>query len=547
MVRGASDVPLDCLRHSPIYRRGTSPFVTAREKSTYGRRAIHDSIAPQLIRRRVRLNSCVQYDANRVTTRRPIQFAAATMLAAIVGGAAAGVWNIRRVQSAATRVAYATELKAQLAGLEQHLVDAETGQRGFLLTGDEAYLEPYSRAVADVAPTLDRIESLSGADGRARQALPHLRQLVAAKMTELERTVSVRRDRGADAARTIVLTGVGRTVMDDIRADLGLLTAEQQRVIDAEAAAAARSERVAILSEMAAAVAGVLLVLFAVHRSKRLLAAQEARDRATRDLLAATEDAARARAELLERERELNRLKDEFLATLSHELRTPMNAVLGWVRMLRSGVVQDHRVQDALQAVERNASIQHRMIEDLLDVSRVVAGKFHLELGEVDLADVAEAALSAIEPSAEAGGIHIEKTIEADLPRVSGDPHRLRQVIWNLLANAVKFTERGGHVWFQVCRSARDVIIEVRDDGAGIGPESLPHVWERFRQVSDGMPNTGSSVGLGLGLAIVRHIVELHGGTAMAESAGRGCGSTFRIVLPAAAATPSAQRPRQSA
>jgi signal transduction histidine kinase len=521
--------------------------LTAREKSTYGDRAIHDSVAQQLIRGRVRLNSCVQYDPNRVTTRRPIQFAAATMLAAIVGGAAVGVWNIRRVHSAAARVAHATELKAQLAGLVQHLVDAETGQRGFLLTGDEAYLEPYSRAVAHVAPTLDRIESLSGADGRAGQGLPHLRQLVAAKMTELERTVSVRRERGADAARAIVLTGVGRTVMDDIRADLDLLTAGQQRVIDAEAAAATRSERVAILSEMAAAGAGVLLVVFAAHRSKRLLAAQEARDRATRDLLAATEDAARARAELLERERELNRLKDEFLATLSHELRTPMNAVLGWVRMLRSGAVQDHRVQDALQAVERNASIQHRMIEDLLDVSRVVAGKFHLEFGEVDLADVAEAALSAIEPSAEAGGIHLEKTIEADLPTLYADPHRLRQVIWNLLANAVKFTERGGHVWFHVCRSARDVIIEVRDDGAGIGPESLPHVWERFRQVSDGMPNTGSSVGLGLGLAIVRHIVELHGGTAMAESAGRGCGSTFRIVLPAAAATPSAQRPRQSA
>jgi signal transduction histidine kinase len=465
------------------------------------------------------------------------------MLAAIVSGAAIGVWNIRRVHSAGSRVAHATDLKAQLAGLEQHLVEAETGQRGFLLTGDEAYLEPYSRAVAEVAPTLDRIAALSDVEGPARQALPHLRQLVATKMTELERTVAVRRDHGADAARAIVLTGVGRTVMDDIRVDLDLLAAEQQRVIDAEAAAALRSERAAILAEIAAAAAGVLLVVFAVHRSNRLLSAQEARDRATRDLLAATEDAARARAELLERERELNRLKDEFLATLSHELRTPMNAVLGWVRMLRAGVVKDHRVQDALQAVERNASIQHRMIEDLLDVSRVVAGKFHLEFDDVDLADVAEAALSAIEPSAEAKGGHLEKRIDGDLPTLSADPHRLRQVIWNLLANAVKFTEPGGHVWFHVCRSARDVIIEVRDDGAGIAAESLPHVWERFRQGSGGAPNAGSSVGLGLGLAIVRHIVELHGGTAMAESAGRGCGSTFRIVLPAAAA----ERPRQSA
>jgi signal transduction histidine kinase len=187
------------------------------------------------------------------------------------------------------------------------------------------------------------------------------------------------------------------------------------------------------------------------------------------------------------------------------------------------------------------------MIEDLLDVSRVVAGKFHLEFDDVDVSDVVAAAVSAIEPSAEAKGIHLEKTIDADLPTLSADPHRLQQVIWNLLANAVKFTDRGGHVWLHVGRSARDIIIEVRDDGAGIAPESLPHVWERFRQATDGMPNTGGAVGLALGLANVRHIVELHGGTAMAESGGRGRGSTFRIVLPAAAATPSAQRPRQSA
>jgi signal transduction histidine kinase len=505
-----------------------------------------ESASLQLIRWRVRLNSCVQYDPNRVT-RWPIQFAAAAMLAAIVVGAAIGVWNIRRVHSAGARVARATDLKAQLAGLAQHLIDAETGQRGFLLTGEEAYLEPYSRAIDEVGPTLDRIEALSDADGRARRALPELRRLVAAKMAELERTVVVRREQGEDAARGIVLSGLGRTVMDDIRAALDALNLEQQRVIDEEAAAASRSERAAVVSEIAVGVAGVLLVVVGIHRSYRLITAQEARDRAVRDLLAATEDAASARAELLERERELNRLKDEFLATLSHELRTPMNAVLGWVRMLRAGVVQDHRIQDALQAVERNASIQHRMIEDLLDVSRVVAGKFHLEFDTIEVADVVAAAVSAIEPSAEAKGIHLEKTIDADLPTLSADPHRLQQVIWNLLANAVKFTDHGGHVWLHVGRSARDVIIEVRDDGAGIAPESLPHVWERFRQATDGQPLAGSAVGLGLGLAIVRHIVELHGGTAMAESGGRGCGSTFRIVLPAAAATPSAQRPRQSA
>jgi signal transduction histidine kinase len=151
-----------------------------------------------------------------------------------------------------------------------------------------------------------------------------------------------------------------------------------------------------------------------------------------------------------------------------------------------------------------------------------------------------------VEPNASLKGIQLESVVDADLPRLRGDPHRLRQVIWNLLANAVKFSEPGGHVWLEIRRSDRDVIIEVRDDGAGIAPESLPHVWERFHQAA-GVPGSAADVGLGLGLALVRHIVELHGGTAMAESAGQGRGSTFRIVLPAAEATPAAQRPRQSA
>ena len=469
------------------------------------------------------------------------------MLVAIAGGAVVGIWNILRVYSAATRVARANELKAQLADLYQHLVNAETGQRGFLITDDDLYLQPYYGAVGAVAPTLDRIQTLSDPEGLVARTLPHLRQLVAAKMRELQRVVDARRDQGVDAARAIVLTGVGRETMDGIRHELDMLTAEQESVVAAEGAASARSTRVAVVSELGAAIAGVLLVVFGIHRSSRLLAAQEARDTMTRELLVATEDAARARAELLERERELNRVKDQFLATLSHELRTPMNAVLGWVRMLRTGGVKEHRMQDALQAVERNAAIQHRMIEDLLDVSRVVAGKFHLEFSDVDLADVADAALSAVEPTARAKDIRIEPALDSDLPHLHGDPQRLQQVIWNLLANALKFTEPGGHVWLDVRRSDRDVIVEVRDDGAGISPESLPHVWERFHQAADGVVNSGSDLGLGLGLAIVRHIVELHGGTAMAESPGRGRGSTFRIVLPAAQATPAAQRPRQSA
>jgi signal transduction histidine kinase len=467
------------------------------------------------------------------------------MLSAIAFGAIVGILNIVRVRSADARAASANELKTRFSELQEHVVDAETGQRGFLLTGDDAYLAPYYSAVGKVAPTLDRIQVLGGTDSAVQRILPHLRQLVTAKMTELEHTVRVRRQGNAEAALAIGMSHVGRTVMDDIRADLDVLTAEQQNVVATETAASARSARVAIVSEFLAAVGGVMLVLFGAHRSNRLLTTQEARERMTRELLAATEDAARARAELLERERELNRVKDEFFATLSHELRTPMNAVLGWVRMLRSGAVQASRVEDALQAVERNATIQHRMIEDLLDVSRVVTGKLRLDFSDVDVAELAAASLTAVEPTADAKRVHVASEIDPDLPRLHADPQRLQQVIWNLLTNAVKFTPEGGHVWLAVRRTDRDVLIEVRDDGAGIAAESLPHVWERFRQADESPPHAGT--GLGLGLAIVRHIVELHGGTVLAESAGRGRGSTFRIVLPASEATPAAQRPRQSA
>jgi len=225
-----------------------------------------------------------------------------------------------------------------------------------------------------------------------------------------------------------------------------------------------------------------------------------------------------------------NQLKDEFLATLSHELRTPLNAILGYARMLRSGILKADRHNLALETVERNATTLTQMVEDVLDVSRIAAGKIRLHIQPVDLPAVVRDALATVAPAAEAKGVRLQSVLEPDVGRVSGDPDRLQQVIWNLLSNAVKFTPRGGRVQLRLQRVNSHVELSVSDTGIGIREEFVPHLFERFRQGDS--TTTRAHGGLGLGLAIARRIVELHGGRIEAFSPGEGKGSTFRVALP---------------
>jgi PAS domain S-box-containing protein len=225
-----------------------------------------------------------------------------------------------------------------------------------------------------------------------------------------------------------------------------------------------------------------------------------------------------------------NRIKDEFLATVSHELRSPLNAIAGWARMLRTGQRDEAMVTRALDVIERNVKLQEGLIGDLLDLSRIVTGRLRLDVQPVDLIAVTGMAIDVVRPAADAKGIRLEAVLEPSARLVSGDPDRLQQVLWNLLSNAVKFTPRGGRVEIQLQRVNSQAELAVRDTGEGISPELLPHVFERFRQA------TGERVqareGLGLGLAIVRHLVELHGGTVHADSPGAGQGATFIVRLP---------------
>jgi signal transduction histidine kinase/DNA-binding response OmpR family regulator len=235
-------------------------------------------------------------------------------------------------------------------------------------------------------------------------------------------------------------------------------------------------------------------------------------------------------ARLYEEAREASRLKDEFLATVSHELRTPLNAILGWTHLLRRGGLPPDTAARALEIIERNTIAQAVLIDDLLDVARVVTGKLRLHLAPLDVRAAVQAAVDAIRPAADAKAIAVRLEAQDEVGEVAGDADRLRQIIWNLLSNAVKFTPEGGRIDVRVAARGADVEIAVRDTGIGIRPEFLPHVFDRFRQ-ADGS-TTREHGGLGLGLAIVRHLVELHGGRIAAWSAGERTGATFTVRLP---------------
>jgi CheY-like chemotaxis protein len=227
---------------------------------------------------------------------------------------------------------------------------------------------------------------------------------------------------------------------------------------------------------------------------------------------------------------EASRLKDDFLASLSHELRTPLNAILGYARMLQSGILASEKRQKAVETIERNATSLSQIVEDVLDISRIVSGTIRLNVQAVDVPTIVRNAVEAVTPGADAKGVRLEMIVDPQAGPISGDPERLQQILWNLLSNGVKFTKRGGKVQVRLERVDSHVELTVSDTGIGIAPEFLPHVFERFRQADAG--TTRERGGLGLGLSIARQLTEMHGGTIDVASAGVGSGATFRVKLP---------------
>jgi PAS domain S-box-containing protein len=272
------------------------------------------------------------------------------------------------------------------------------------------------------------------------------------------------------------------------------------------------------IKDTAGKIIGVIVVFHDVSERRR--AEQE------REHLLKREQIARGEAEAA------NRLKDEFLATVSHELRTPLNAILGWAAILRRSTQEEETQRNALGVIERNARAQAEIIDDILDVSRIITGKLRIKSRPVDVAPILEAAIDSLRPAATAKAITLTVSLDPDAGFIAGDPDRLQQIFWNLISNAIKFTPKEGRVEVELNQVESHLEIKVFDSGIGINSQFLPHVFERFRQADASM--TRAHTGLGLGLAIVRHLVELHGGTVSAESAGENQGAVFTIQLPLA-------------
>jgi signal transduction histidine kinase len=432
-------------------------------------------------------------------------------------------WQMRRLSVAAGWVDGADQVIAQAGEAQRSVFDQQSALNAFLFTGSESFLDAYRRASPG-------------------EALDELEQLVAHEPAQAEETRALREAYGGwvrNAEEAIARPAQGRTagairerraVLDEVRARSAAVVAHAKSV---RVARMRHLERQTWTTTLGAVTLLALLAVTASLSSRRQLRIIGALMQRERDALAQAQEALRA--------------KDAFLANLSHELRTPLTPILGWVSIARSRRLQGEALERALASIERSARAEARIVDDVLDISRIAAGKLRIAPEPVDPAAFVGAAVEVVELSARARDITITTEIASPLPVILGDPMRLQQVVWNLLSNAVKFTPRGGRVEVRVEACRGGLRIRVHDNGEGLSASFLPHVFEYFRQADASL--TRAHGGLGLGLAIVKHLVELHGGEVEAESPGPGRGATFTVKLPAARSAPhdGADQRRQAA
>ena len=462
--------------------------------------------------------------------KKSLHFGFAFLLLLLVFNAVMTFRTAAHLRASQRRMAEVVSIRGEVRALLAAYVDAETGERGFLLTGDAAYLQPYQAALATIERSDRRLKALLTTGEDLQELRGRIQGLGAERMAALERTLTAEREHGHEAALTMIRQGHGKELMDNTRtlaAQLdrelegtitGLLTAAEQRLTF--------SKGVTLFTHLV--IAGALIGLFFLtrqhfgEREKLVVVERATRDRV--EVLLASERTAHSEAA------HANKLKDEFLAVVSHELRTPLNAIVGWTSLLREGPENPQELREGLETIDRNAHAQARLIDDLLDVSRIISGKVRLRISEVDVRALAAGVVEGLRPAAEARGVKIVLSAGEEAVEVLGDPDRLQQVVWNLVSNAIKFKPRGGAVTLSVVRTGSAVALEVGDTGQGIRPEFLPRIFDRFSQQDASAARAQS--GLGLGLSITRHLVELHGGTITARSAGEGQGATFYVEIP---------------
>jgi signal transduction histidine kinase/ActR/RegA family two-component response regulator len=449
--------------------------------------------------------------------RRHLVRAVALPVLALVALAAALTWQIRLQARAAQWVDYTDRVIGAIQQVQTVVLAAESGVRGYVITHDRSFLAPYEEAVSHADDGFDTLERLLADHALQLQRVRALRALHARWMRYAADVVR-REERNA---RDVSLEEhrVAKQMIDEERMRFRTLLDEEGALRVQRVSRTNQFTRQLVMTSVLTTLVFGVLLAWVTRRELTMLAQSYAH-------LLAHEKQARRTAEVA------SQLKDEFLGTVSHELRTPLTAILGWVQMMRSGSVPPDRQPKALEAIQRNAKTQAQLVADLLDMSRLVSGKLRIEVAPVDIARVLDDAIAAVRPAAMAKQISIERTDGDGVSAVMGDAERLQQIFWNLLSNAVKFTPAGGRVRVGLRRVDNQIEVAVSDNGIGIRPALLPQVFQRFWQADSGL--TRGHGGLGIGLALVRHLVELHGGTVGVASEGEGCGSTFTVRIPIA-------------
>jgi signal transduction histidine kinase len=449
-----------------------------------------------------------------------------SLAAAALIGVIATAWNSDRsarvIASSVATLDRTREVLLRTDKVDAALVEAESLARAYALTGVPAFRSDFVQAAQELDTSVAALHSLDFVDAAAdRPSVTILEGRVARRIALLRELISLR-DQNAPQAAVRASAIEGQQVTQMIHEILESVRAEEARLYHSQTAATHSALRFA---KWAPWTMGSIALLTFVFMLIRLARARRAEYSARENLRisAALEHAARERAE------DADRMKDQFLATLSHELRSPLTAIVGWCDLLHDAKAREALLDTGLASIKDAACIQSRLVEDLLDSSRIAAGKLRLCLAEVDPAEVVDAAIAAIEPAAREKNLTIRKHVDARPPSLSADPARLQQIVGNLLTNSVKFTEAGRAIDVMLEANGSHVRIIVRDEGEGIAPEVLPRVFDRFRQARS---LASRQAGLGLGLSIVKNLVELHGGVVRAESDGIGKGATFTVELP---------------
>lgn len=437
-------------------------------------------------------------------------------------------------------------------------LNIDSGVFGFLLTGNDSYLEPYNQAKQQIPQNIAQLRQHVADDPASLEEVTRMEAALRTLLDEAERKVEVRKIEGPEAGREAITNIRDRPRMELVQASVRQIKALATAKLESRDTQRGQGLSRAVWILIGSSVAGILALGFAnfvvfreikkrqaaevelidVNRSlegkieDRTAELQVMNERlldigSERELLLKGEKRARQEAEIA------NRLRDEFMATVSHELRTPLNSILGWARLLKDGSLDGGQSERAVTTIIKNSETQNRLIEDLLDVARIISGKLDLAHDPVNIFDAVSDTIEIARPAADSKHLKIELNRNGNAlePIVSGDPNRLRQVFSNLLTNAIKFSHEGEEIKVAVTTGDEECVIEVADEGTGISKEFLPLVFERFRQDTS-VP--GRNGGLGLGLAIVRNLVELHKGSVSVESKGENKGATFTVRLPLA-------------